>query len=189
MKPECWVCWQGWVDLNVLGVSYDHWRDDAQKLRKEGRVCGRLEFVQTSGARCPANIISPPWWFWRCSVSVTERSPNSIPNTEARVTNVAGFGWQSNSSPNPSQKMIRKKYEKDFKGRDDEKSSLRCATLRRSFSDLRYRQMYDKHTTGSGYLELIHNEQGDLDAISHCAKSIYLLCRRTKNRHTSAYHI
>ena len=82
-----------------------------------------------------------------------------------------GFGWQLKLIPNLTEDDL-KKYEKRLKQRWRIEEFFEMCHPAQTFSDLRYRQMYDKHTTGSGYLELIHNEQGDLDAISHCAVNL-----------------
>ena len=161
------------VSCTIIGM------DDAQKLRKEGvESADDSEFVPTS-VRGAYNIISPPYDLAGLA-SVTERSTELHPNIEARVTNVAGFGWQLKLIPNLTEDDL-KKYEKEIKAerwRIEEFFEMCHPT--QTFSDLRYRQMYDKHTTGSGYLELIHNEQGDLDAISHLRSQFIFLCEKDK---------
>ena len=67
-----------------------------------------------------------------------------------------------------------KKYEKRSKKNDGESKSFESAHPSMTFNDIRYRQLYDKHATGNGYIELIHDEQGDLTALFPLTFAVYL---------------
>lgn len=121
-------------------------------------------------------IVEPPYDLSRLAL-ITERSTELHPNIEARVTNVSGFGWQLKTLPMTEDDL--KKYEKEIQEeRWRIEEFFESAHPSMTFNDIRYRQLYDKHATGNGYIELIHDEQGDLTALSHLRSQYIYRCER-----------
>ena len=109
-----------------------------------------------------------------------ERSTELSQNIRAMVTNTVGFGWQLKERP------MDEDEHKKYKAQISKEKGLLSARLQavhptESFIALREMELYDKHSVGNGYLELIENARGELVGISHVRGHFVRLTEKDKD--------
>lgn len=149
-------------------VEYD---PPKRKLKKEGVASdddkGVTHDIQDQQIYPPYNL--------QVLARLPEYSTELHQNIEAMVTNTTGFGWQIKLQPIPEETI--EKYKDEI---EDEYNRImeffESIHPSMDFTEIRNRQLADKHTLGNGYLELIHDRNGNLTAVSHVrGQFIYLL--------------
>ncbi len=150
--------------------------EDAVPLRKEGVETDTDSEFLNSVNRGTGLVVAPPYNL-KLLAKLTELSTELHPNIEARVTNVCGFGYQLKTFPMTEDELVKYANEiQEERWRLEEFFDTIHPTL--SLNDIRARVLYDKHSTGNGYLELIHDQDDNLIAVSHIkSQFIYMLER------------
>jgi PBSX family phage portal protein len=123
-------------------------------------------------------IVQPPYGLQRLSQWV-DLSTELGQNIRTIVTNTTGFGWQLKEVPIPD--SIRKDYASAI---EEERflleAKLSTIHAKVSLQELREREVFDKHSCGNGYLEILEDRSGAIVGLAHIRGYLVKLLHRDK---------
>lgn len=124
-------------------------------------------------------ILAPPYNL-RSLANMRDISTELGPCIDAVVTNVVGFGFQLRERAMPEN--LREKFKDEI---EQERFMLEAKLSHvhpfKSLTNLRKMSLSDMHGTGSGYLELILNRNGDLAGVNHVHSHSIRITKKDKH--------